>query len=176
MTQNRPAPAYQEYAASLIARTEYRILSLTQRGLLWSVKLECWVNHRVPADPATLARILGYSIDEVQNALPMIMPFLAINDGDLICPELDDYRAHLQTISHKKSEGGKRGAAMTNGRRKGAETLERQASDHPSGIPQLSRGSLVKSSSVQFSKTQPLERVASSDPWVTDYEAASNGR
>lgn len=176
MTQNRPAPAYQEYAASLMARTEYRVLSLAQRGLLYSVKLECWVNHRVPADPATLARILGYSAEEVQNALPKIMPFLATQEGNLTCPELDDYRAHLQVIHDKKAEGGKRGAAMTNGKRKGAETLAAQSIGTASGISRVSRGSLVKSSSVQSSKTQPLERGVPSDEWVSDYEAASNGR
>ena len=40
MTTNRTAPAYQEYAASIIARFEYQTLTLPQRGLLYSMRLE----------------------------------------------------------------------------------------------------------------------------------------
>jgi len=74
MAQNRPPPAFQEYAANMMARTDYRILTLAQRGLLMTLRLECWVNLRLPNDPATLARVLGYGSDEVRAALPAIMP------------------------------------------------------------------------------------------------------
>lgn len=59
MAQHRDPPAYQEYAASMMARTEYRVLSLEGRGLLYTLRNECWVNGQLPADPATLARVLG---------------------------------------------------------------------------------------------------------------------
>ena len=55
MAQHRDPPAYQEYAASMMARTEYRVLSLEGRGLLYTLRNECWVNGQLPADPATLA-------------------------------------------------------------------------------------------------------------------------
>ncbi len=176
MAQNRPPPAFQEYAANLMARTDYRILTLVQRGLLMTLRLECWVNLRMPSDPATLARVLGFGSDEVRDALPAIMPFFASEGGQLTCPELDDYRDHLQTISDKKAEGGKRGAAMTNGKRKAAEAKVAHGVSGKSGIPRVSRDSLVQLSSVQHSKTQSLERDVSADAWVSDYEAASNGR
>jgi len=41
MAPNRTAPAYQEYAASMMARFEYRTLTLAHRGLLYSMRLEC---------------------------------------------------------------------------------------------------------------------------------------
>lgn len=176
MAQNRPPPAFQEYAANMMARTDFRILTLAQRGLLMTLRLECWVNLRMPSDPATLARVLGFDSDEVRKALPAIMPFFAIDDGQLICPELDDYRDHLQAISDKKAEGGKRGAAMTNSKRKSAEIKTAQGPSGDSGIPRVSRDSLVQLSSVQPSKTQSLERGISTDGWLNDYEAASNGR
>lgn len=176
MAQNRPPPAFQEYAANMMARTDYRILTLAQRGLLMTLRLECWVNLRLPSDPATLARVLGFGSDEVRAVLPAIMPFFASEGGQLTCPELDDYRNHLQAISDKKAEGGKRGAAMTNGKRKSTQTLAGQGTDADSGIPRVSRDSLVQLSSVQPSKTQPLETGVSADEWARDYEAASNGR
>ena len=177
MSQNRPPPAFQEYAASMMARTDYRILNLAQRGLLMTMRLECWVNIRLPLDAETLGRILGFSGDDVKKALPAIMPFFVIENGFLICPELEDYRAHLQAIHDKKAEGGKRGAAITNRKRNAPEKPVAQGLDDDSGIPRVSRGSLVKSSSVQPSKTQPPRKsiVPAEDAWVTDYARASNG-
>ncbi|MDE2434429.1 MAG: hypothetical protein KGN37_16465 [Burkholderiales bacterium] len=110
MAQNRDAPAYQEYAASVMAKTQYRVLSLTDRGLLYTLKLECWVNQRMPADPAFLARVLGLDVDEVAASLPKVMPFFERDGPDLICPELEDYRAHLDSRREKLSEAGKKGA------------------------------------------------------------------
>jgi len=176
MAQNRPPPAFQEYAANLMARTDFRILTLAQRGLLMTLRLECWVNQRLPSEPPTLARVLGFGSDEVRAALPAIMPFFASDGGQLTCPELDDYRDHLQAITDKKAEGGKRGAAMTNGKRKAAETKPAQGVSGDSGMPRVSRDSLVQLSSVQPSKTQSLERGISDDPWVSDYVAGSKGR
>lgn len=91
MAQNREPPAFQEYAAQLMARTEYRVLSLAAHGLLYSLRLECWVNKSMPSNPTVLARVLGVEKHEVDDALPQIMPFLASKDGQLSCPELDDY-------------------------------------------------------------------------------------
>lgn len=176
MIQNRPAPAFQEYAASMMAKTEYRILNLAQRGLMMTIRLECWVNFRLPADEATLARVIGVDVMEVKQALPAIMPFFAINDGHLVCPELDDYRAYLQSIKDKKAEGGKRGAAITNASRKTAKPVPKQGVDANTGNPRLSCDSLGKLSSVKPSKTQSLESGESIDhQWVSDYKAVSKG-
>lgn len=76
MAQNRDAPAYQEYAASVMAKTQYRVLSLSERGLLYTLKLECWVNREMPSDPATLARVLGFDAADVARALPQVLHHL----------------------------------------------------------------------------------------------------
>lgn len=182
MTQNRPPPAFQEYAAPMLANRDFRVMSLAERGLLWTIRLECWVNHTLPADPAMLGRVLGVNAEEVTNALPAISPFILINEGSISCPELDDYRQHLLGQRQKQSDGGKKGAARTNGKRKSPETEADRAfgggSGNSSGYSRDNSRVLssVQSSSVKPSKTQPLERGVTSDPWVSDYEAASNGR
>lgn len=104
--QNRDAPAYQEYAASMMARIEYRTMSLAERGLLYTMRLECWVNDKLPADTAKLARVLGFDADEVKKALPAIMPFFAVVDDFIISPELDAYKIHLYSVRKRMSEGG----------------------------------------------------------------------
>ena len=169
MAQNREAPAFQEYAASLMARTEYREMSLEGRGLLMSLRLECWVNGKLPSDPPRLAKVLGFSAEQVERALPEAMAFFVSDAGVLRCPELDNYRAHIDQRRHKQSEAGKLGAAKTNKGR------DRPSTSTPTGTPRLARGSLVKQSPIQSSKDKSLEREALSDPWVNEYERASNG-
>ncbi len=97
-TQNREPPAFQEYAAAMLARREYRALTLAERGLLYSLRLECWVNRTAPGDPAILAKVLGYTEKEIRAALPAVMDFFTSSGSEIFSPELDDYRAYRARI------------------------------------------------------------------------------
>jgi hypothetical protein len=134
MAQNRRAPCYQEYAASMLANFHFREMPLSARGLLYTLRLECWENHRLPADPKKLAAVLRFSEAEVISATQWLDTFLTRNDGWLTCPELEDYRNHLTEIKEKQSKGGKTGAAITN-----------------AGKTRVPRKSVVKSSTDQLS-------------------------
>ena len=169
MAQHRDPPAFQEYAASMMARTDYRVLSLDARGLLFTLRLECWVNRSVPGNPAVLARVLGFDAARVEKALAEITPFFVADDGNLRCPELDDYRAHLDQAREKLSAAGKAGAAKTNGSRSGP------ATSTPPAIPRPPRGPLVKQSPNQFNTAKSLDERPLTDPWVREYERVSNG-
>ncbi|MDI4632426.1 hypothetical protein J7U46_05165 [Pelomonas sp. V22] len=169
MAQHRDAPAFQEYAASMMARTEYRVLSLEERGLLYTMRLECWVNGSLPDSTPMLARVLGYDVAQVERALAGVSAFFTFDDGLIRCPELDDYRAHLDERKKRQSEGGKAGAAKTNKGR------NRSPTGRAAPIPRLGRESLVQNSPVQKSKTQGIQQEAVHDAWMSEYEAASNG-
>lgn len=182
MAQNRPPPAFMEYAAAMMAKVEYRILTLPERGLLYSMRLECWVNCSVPASPAILARVLGYQPADVTAALPSVLPFFRQEGAVLVSPELEDYRAHLSGIREKQAAGGKQGAAMTNGKRSTAKTKAGQGKAGDSSNPQVTRAStresLVQSKPTQSNPTQSLEtgdKRIDAD-WVNAYEKESNGR
>lgn len=108
--QNRDAPAFQEYAASMMAKIGFRTMTMAERGLLYTMRLECWVNDQLPADPDRLAKVLGYSGDEVKKALPAMLPFFTEFDGFFSSPELDNYKLHLQNSRKRMSEGGKKSA------------------------------------------------------------------
>ena len=173
MAQSRDAPAYQEYPATFMARIQYRVMSLTERGLLLTLRHECWVNKQVPADPCTLARMLGYEVNEVSAALPAVMPFFALAGGCIVCPELDAYRAHLEGIRERQSQGGRQGAAKTNS--KHTKPLTNDGPGDSTGDPRVRRESLVQLSSVQPSSIQVLSETPVSDEWVNEYDSASNG-
>lgn len=192
MAQNREAPCYQEYAASMMARVEYRTMSMAARGLLYSMRLECWVNRGVPKNPVALARILGFESKELEAALPEVMPFFAIKKDMIVCPELDDYRTHLEDIRKKQAAGGKRGAAIVNGKRPSVKNADdNNGTGDSTTNPRVPRESLVKSSSEKQNPTQFLESESDVEgddvhpayrEWMADgrttagdYEKASKG-
>lgn len=117
MAQNREPPAFQEYAAAMMAKTDYRLMSLAGRGLLYTMRLECWVNRRLPPDAPRLARVLGFDVAEVAALMPEVRPFFAIDEAGLFCPELEDYREHVNDRRQKQSEGGKQTAAKHKAKR-----------------------------------------------------------
>lgn len=149
----------------MMARTEYRLMSLLGRGLLYSMRLECWVNGRLPSQPPKLARVLGFDLGAVETALPEVMPFFVSCDDSFRCPELDDYRAHLEDRRQRQSKGGLAGAAKTNGAR----------TSNPTGTPRVARESLAKPRQDKNSQAKRLQGQPSTDPWVSEYERASRG-
>lgn len=110
--QNRNAPAYQEYAASMMSRFEFRSLTLEARGLLYTLRLEAWVNQKLPSDIDILSRSMGLSAQQVKDLLPLLLgPFFQITGGVIQCPELEDYRKTIQDRRNRQSEGGKKARA-----------------------------------------------------------------
>jgi hypothetical protein len=187
MSQNREAPAYQEYAAAWMAKIPYRTMSMQERGLLWSMRNECWVNFRLPARRDLLAKVLGVTEQLLDDSLPAVIAYFKESDGYIFSPELEDYRTYLEEQRAKKVTGGRRGAEITNNKKKEGKTRINKGDSanpttDPSGMPttksqsprRVKSGSLVKLSQVQTSQTQSLEKEESHDEWLSDYESASN--
>ena len=172
--QNRKPPAYQEYAATILAQLPFRAMNLQDRGLLFTMRLECWVNTRLPSNHAELAKVLGLPVDEIAGSLSNVMPFFDLQDGFIICPELEDYRIHLADQKKKQSQGGKRGSRITNNNRL-AKTKD--ITSTPSSTSQLPRQganeSLVKTSTNKLSQTQFIKKevVFIDDAWIEEYES-----
>jgi hypothetical protein len=179
--QNRDAPAYQEYAAATLAKIAFRLMTLEARGLFYTMRLECWVNRRLPAMPVDLAIVLGVHEDAVTRSLPSIMPFFR-SDGEIIeCPELEDYRDHLSDRKRKQVEGGKLGAE----RKKAGNSLRktRKESDGE-GIPtsnlkvplKVSPRSLVQHSTVQHSPKQLTGEGFNpeNEHWLDEYNGTTD--
>jgi hypothetical protein len=176
MSQNRDAPAYQEYAATILAQLPFRTMTLQDRGLLYTMKLECWVNVRLPHDHNDLAKVLGLPVAEVAVSLAAVMPFFEVVDGFIISPELENYRAHLVDRKNKQSQGGIRGSAITNGKRNHpAKAVDDGVSSTPSStsrLPRRGRGvSLVKPNQEKPSQNQLPNGSNNIDPFVREYES-----
>ncbi len=179
MSQNREAPAYQEYAAAILAQLPFRTMTLQDRGLLYTMRLECWVNVRLPHNHNDLAKILGLPVADVAGSLAAVMPFFEVVDGFIFSPELENYRAHLADRKSKQSQGGKRGSAITNDKRSRTEkAVDDGVSSTPSSTLRVSRRgrgeSLVQTSTAKPSQNQLAGKAVIDDPFVADYEAAES--
>ena len=177
MAQNRKPPAYQEYAATMLADRNYKLMTLEERGLLYSMRLECWHNRDLPSSLNDLAKYLGIEFEELNKAFSdRVKSFFKENNRSLNCPELEDYRQHLVDIRLKQSKGGKQGAAIVNEKNK---RIQAQLSNTSAGNPQapqrVSRSSLVQLNEVKQSQDQSLDSGINQDKWIDDYDRASNG-
>jgi hypothetical protein len=113
----RPPPAYQEYASDILAKEAFVLMEASERGLLWSVRLRCWVDGSVPANHQELARVLGIELSEVEQGMTSkVIEFLAPDPERperWIVPELENYRAKLYESREKQRAGGSRGGKKT---------------------------------------------------------------
>ena len=150
MSEKRPPPAYQEYAATMLAKFEFRALNLEQRGLLYTLRLECWENKSLPRDTIVLSKVLGQPVSE--SALKAIQPFFKFEDNSITSPELDNYQLALDERKEKQRKGGQKGAKVTNSR------SDKSPPNRTAGNPQVSRRdsgeSLVKSKPRKQSQNQ----------------------
>lgn len=171
MTQNRKPPAYQEYAASTLANRQFRLMNLLERGLLYTLRLECWENSQIPAVADELAKYLGCDVREIQQGLTNgVRSFFVEENGLFSCPELDNYRQHLEARKTKQSEGGKQGAAMTNKSRKVANVRHSGTSAGRSQVPRrVGVESLVQLNPVKQSQAQSLENDLNAE-WKNNYD------
>jgi hypothetical protein len=153
MAENRKPPAYQEYASTMLANISFRSMDLAQRGLLYTMRLECWANESLPSNVDTLSNVLGQNVKP--EHLKAVQPFFQIDESTIISPELNDYRQHLEERREKQRRGGRKGANKTNSKAKSSEKTE------SSGNPRVSRrgscGSLVQSNPEKQSQNQRNE-------------------
>ena len=170
MAQNLPPPCYQVYAANRLANTSFRQSTLAVRGLVVTLEMECWVNRRLPSNPASLAKVLGLDVSELAATLSAAMVFFKIETEEIYSPQLEDYRQHLDEIRAKQQAGGKKGANIKNKKNKRAECHADTGLQGNPATPQVS--STAKNNTVKQSQTQSTERAVVDDPFVKAYEAA----
>jgi len=113
-TRLRHPPAFQLYASDELAAQDFRLMSLAQRGLYMTMKMECWASGSVPADPDALAKLLGLDREAVEESLSAAVRAAFAPHPDrpdkLICPELEQQRANLMARRESQSTGGSKGA------------------------------------------------------------------
>jgi hypothetical protein len=126
-TQDRRPPAYQEYASDLLSSRPFKRMTLAERGLYYTMKLECWVNGSCTPDINDLAVDLNLDKSEVElHMTNLVKSFFVGYPDKLVIEELEKYKLYLNTRRTQQSEGGKRGAEI---RRKSKENPSSSGSE-----------------------------------------------
>jgi len=170
-TQNRPPPSYQEYAASMLANNDFRMMTLASRGLWYTLRLEYWCSNPLPDNPLKLARILGFDASEISLALNDLKGVVKTVDGMLVIQELADYRRYLEERRMKQSAGGKEGAERAKANRLAQTEVDPRVDQEVSR--RSTKGSLVQPSSAQKSTEKRNTVIKEEDGWIEDFESSS---
>ncbi len=102
-------PAYQEYAPDMLANRRFKMMSLKERGLFYTMRLECWQNGNLPFDIEKLAACIGQSSERVREALTdNVMSFFKLEDDILIATDLEKYRQEQLKRHQAQSMAGKK--------------------------------------------------------------------
>lgn len=160
----RKPPAYLEYAATILSVREFRCMTMEERGLLYSIKLECWLNNSVPSNHEELAKYLGISVEQVNRALTdNVKSFLKDIGNSYECIDIEIYRHQLNARREKQSKGGKKGAKTTNDKRSNI-SADSQLSR------QVTNESLINTNQFNTNQNQSLDEDVNS-AWVKEYES-----
>lgn len=157
MAQNYDAPAFQEYAANMLSDINFRRMPLEARGLLFTLRLECWPN-KMPSDPAELAEVLRVPEEVVRTNWKYLAPFFYENDGVLYCKYLEKYRADMLNRREAQVRGGKMSAENKKRRRSG-EVI-------PAEVEGLGKATTLGTSKVPTSNLQGSSKHAASSHQV----------
>jgi hypothetical protein len=125
------------------------------------------VNESIPKELQELAAYLGKSHEEVSANLSVrVLSFFRERHDQLICPELDAYRASLADQKQKMAEGGHKGGKVTQNKNKVVKaTLE--AMVKPLSRDELSGGELNRDEKKSLGEGITLKEM---DEWVADYD------
>lgn len=153
------APAMPIYASDLMVKIEYRLMSFTERGLLFSMLCECWANGEIPSSPDELSVFLGKEVDN--ELIKRVAGFFQSTDRKTIfSPDLETYRAKIIDGRERMSEGGKKGAESKKQRKHLGKDAEKPPSNHPIN----DRNKVVN---------KPLDNLTSSSLQGLEYEFES---
>ena len=173
----RPPPAYLEYPSDLLANMKFRRMSLPERGLWQTMRLECWVNKTLPKNPEEIAFVLNLPLQEVQaNLTSGVLGFFAENEEGLYCQELEEYRVNQIARKARLSSGGKKGGETTQKlNRRLRATLQAKVQGYPEGRLKPLSGDEMKGEESPIRGYSTDENLSSetNDEWIREYENSS---
>lgn len=105
-------PGLMIYPADMLSSRRHQMMNAEERGVLESIRKECWVNGSVPTDHTQLAKILLLEIDEVRRGLTeRVLYYLDEKNGEFTMPDVERYRAEQEKLRSQRSQAGKKGMA-----------------------------------------------------------------
>lgn len=150
------APAFQFYPKDFLADERVRLMSLAERGAYITLICHCWSEGTIPADVATLARVIGTPETALRKLWPAVAPCFrpaAHDAGRLVHPRLEREIKKQRAFRRKQAENGRKGGRPHNPNKPNPNpSLSPRANQSPSS-------DLVLSESGSVFQTHVNERV-----------------
>src|SRR4051812_202294 len=102
----KAAPAFQDYAADMLADSRFAMMSAAAVGVFYRLKLQAWLDGSVPADVKAVARLVREDAAVVSAIWPEVLPMFEELDGRLIYPPHEEQRAKHAAWRDKSRQGG----------------------------------------------------------------------
>jgi hypothetical protein len=111
-------------------------MSLAERGLLFTLRLEFWANGSVPGDIRELAAVLGIPESVLSDAMTdRVRGFMEAGvAGDLCFPDLEDYRKSLASRREAMAKGAEKTNRIRRSKKPPAEASTPVAEDGPVNV------------------------------------------
>jgi hypothetical protein len=165
----RPPPYFECFASDWLAKEQFRIATMHERGLLFSMLCQVWVSasDSVPSGATALARLLGIDHSEVEFGLTerVLSFFESTNDGRLVCPELRDQKAGMLERRKERAAAGRKG-----GLNKKRSPTKAQLGSVAQAAPEVKRKETRREEANCAFKEEPSSLRADHSSWVAEYE------
>lgn len=179
--EKRPLPYFQCFASDWIAAEDYALMSVAERGLLFSMLNAAWVNGSVPTSQTSLARIVQLDEQAVVEALTKrVLKWFAASTDDtsrLVCPELERQRAESIAFRENRAKAGQKGGQVTQSRNRARVIESSQASSTASSsakATEMNRDEMKRNELKRDASIEKIDWPEEHREWGNKYDDASS--
>lgn len=164
MIEKESRPAYQWYPKEFLSSSRVMRMTLEAEGAYRRLLDFQWMDGSIPADVEELAGLCRVTASKMRILWRTVGPCFEHVAGDekrLQNPRLERARREMTEFAERRSEAGRRGAAITNGRRwgDGQATVERPPSDGGATVER--QQGVVSGVGIAVARGQPASATAS---------------
>jgi uncharacterized protein YdaU (DUF1376 family) len=105
------APAFQFYPRDFLSDGRVAGMSLEERGAYITLLCLCWLEHKLPAEPEKLARMVGVPLPAFRKLWAAIHPCFTEVPGGLVQKRLEKERQKQKEYRQRMADRGVAGAA-----------------------------------------------------------------
>ena len=130
------APAFQFYPKDFLTDSHVIAMTLAERGAYITLLCLCWMDHSLPTERTSLARLCRVSAVAFDRLWPALEPCFTVIDGRLVQPRIERERARqAQFRAVKVSAGQKGGRAKAESQQNGGRVVVNMVAESSSSSP-----------------------------------------
>lgn len=173
-----PPPCFQVYASDELGDEAFKLASLAERGLLFSMLAYAWQNETAPLDKGRLAQLLGLNPPDVERHYGDLIACRFRADPDdptrIFAPDLERQKQEMSDRRRKLAASGSKGGKTTQAAIRKA---KREAAHPPSEPSSLAKASEMRRGEEKRSFQDEAVSAVPDPDWVRAFDGEPiNGR